>query len=91
MGGLMALKIAAAKPAAIGRVMIVDALPFYSLLYGSTATAATATPFAEQARTQILSLSDSDFAEGPAQPCLLNTSYACQQQRMLSDQGLREK
>ena len=66
MGGLMALKIAAAKPAAIGRVMIVDALPFYSLLYGSTATAATATPFAEQARTQILSLSDSDFAEGQA-------------------------
>jgi pimeloyl-ACP methyl ester carboxylesterase len=47
--------------------MIVDALPFYSLLYGSTATAATATPFAEQARTQILSMSDSDFAEGQTQ------------------------
>lgn len=67
MGGLMALKIAAAKPDAISRVMIVDALPFYSLLYGSTATAATATPFAEQARIQLLSLSDTDFAAGQTQ------------------------
>lgn len=73
IGGLMALKIAAAKPDAIGRVMIVDALPFYSLLYGSTATAATAAPFAEQARTQILSMSDSDFAEGQTQTMKMMT------------------
>lgn len=67
IGGLMALKIAAAKPDAIGRILVVDALPFYSLLYGPTATVAAAKPFAEQARTQILSMPDAQFAAGQTQ------------------------
>lgn len=67
IGGLMALKIAAAKPDAISRILIVDALPFYSLLYGPTATAEAALPFAEKARAQIIGLSDADFAAGQAQ------------------------
>lgn len=67
MGGLMALEIAATKPDAVGRVLIVDALPFYSLLYGPTATAEAATPFAEQARTQILGMTDAAFAAGQTQ------------------------
>jgi pimeloyl-ACP methyl ester carboxylesterase len=67
IGGLIAMEAAAAKPDAISRVMIVDALPFYSLLYGPTATAEAAKPFAVQARTQILSMSDADFAAGQTQ------------------------
>lgn len=62
IGGLMALKIAAARPDAIGRILVVDALPFYSLLYGPTATVEAAKPFAEQARKQILSQPDAQFA-----------------------------
>jgi pimeloyl-ACP methyl ester carboxylesterase len=67
IGGLIALEVAATKPDTISRIMIVDALPFYSLLYGPTATAEAAKPFAEKARTQILSMTDADFAAGQAQ------------------------
>lgn len=67
IGGLMALEIAAARPDAISRIMIVDALPFYSLLYGPTATAEAAKPFAEQARTKILTMPDADFATSQTQ------------------------
>ena len=45
-----------------GRILVVDALSFYSLLYGPPATADAAKPFAEQARTQILSTPDGQFA-----------------------------
>ena len=67
IGGLIAMEVAAAKPDAISRILIVDALPFYSLLYGPTATAQTAKPFAEQARTQILAMTDAQFAEAQTQ------------------------
>jgi pimeloyl-[acyl-carrier protein] methyl ester esterase len=88
MGGLMALKIAAAKPDAIGRVMVVDALPFYSLLYGPTATAASAAPFAEQARTQILSMSDAEFAAGQTQTMNMMTLTEAAR-RILADWSIR--
>ncbi len=67
IGGLMALEIAAATPDAISRVLVVDALPFYSLLYGPTATAEAALPFAEKARAQILAMSDTQFAAAQTQ------------------------
>jgi pimeloyl-ACP methyl ester carboxylesterase len=67
IGGLIALEVAAAKPDAISRVLVVDALPFYSLLYGPTATAEAARPFAEQARTQILATTDAEFAAAQTQ------------------------
>lgn len=67
IGGLMALEIAAATPDAISRVLVVDALPFYSLLYGPTATSEAAMPFAEQARTQILAMTDTQFAAAQTQ------------------------
>lgn len=67
IGGLIALEVAVAKPDAISRVLIVDALPFYSLLYGPTATAEAARPFAEQARTQILAMTDAQFAAAQTQ------------------------
>ncbi len=67
IGGLIAMEVAAAKPDAISRILVVDALPFYALLYGSTATAETAMPFAKQARTQILAMPDSDFAAAQTQ------------------------
>jgi pimeloyl-ACP methyl ester carboxylesterase len=67
IGGLIALEVAAAKPDAISRVLIVDALPFYSLLYGPTATAEAARPFAEQARTQLLAMTGAEFAAAQTQ------------------------
>lgn len=52
MGGLLAMMMGARYPAATGSVMVVDALPFFSLIYSPTATVEAARPFAEQARAQ---------------------------------------
>jgi pimeloyl-ACP methyl ester carboxylesterase len=55
MGGLMALMLAKAHPAAAGRLMIVDALPFYGMLFGPTATPDVIRPVAEQMRAGLVS------------------------------------
>lgn len=54
MGGLLAMMMGARYPAATGSVMVVDALPFFSLIYGPTATVEAARPFAEQARAKTI-------------------------------------
>ena len=54
MGALTGLLAAQQHPEAVGKLMSVDSLPFFSALYGPTATAETAKPFAEQAAAGIL-------------------------------------
>lgn len=54
MGGLSALLLAQRHPEAVGRVMTVDSLPFFSALYGPQATPETARPFADQAAQMML-------------------------------------
>ena len=54
MGGLSALLLAQRHPEAVGRVMAVDNLPFFSALYGPQATPETARPFADQAAQAML-------------------------------------
>jgi pimeloyl-ACP methyl ester carboxylesterase len=44
MGGLLAMMLAARHPDSVGRVLVVDALPFYSLMFGADATAASVEP-----------------------------------------------
>lgn len=44
LGGLVALKLAIAHPGDAGRLMIVDALPFYGRLFGPTVTPAMLAP-----------------------------------------------
>ncbi|WP_242141186.1 alpha/beta hydrolase [Sphingomonas sp. TREG-RG-20F-R18-01] len=44
LGGEVALMLGARHPGEIGRLLIVDALPFYSLLFSPTATVAAVTP-----------------------------------------------
>jgi pimeloyl-[acyl-carrier protein] methyl ester esterase len=58
MGGLSGLLLAQLHPDRVGRLMIVDALPFFSALYGPTATVETARPFAEQARAAMIANTD---------------------------------
>jgi pimeloyl-[acyl-carrier protein] methyl ester esterase len=64
MGGFTALLIAARHPDAVGRVMVVDALPFFSVLISPTATAATITPQAAMFRDAVLNQSPEAFATG---------------------------
>jgi pimeloyl-ACP methyl ester carboxylesterase len=67
IGGLISLEVAAARPAEVGRVLVVDALPFYSLLFNPAATVELAAPYAEMSRTQILAMTDAQFAAAQSQ------------------------
>jgi pimeloyl-[acyl-carrier protein] methyl ester esterase len=62
MGGLSALLLAQRHPDLVGRVMTVDSLPFYSAMFGPTATPASAKPFADRMSAGILSASPEAFA-----------------------------
>lgn len=66
MGGLTGLLLAQQNPDLIGRVMSVDSLPFFSALYGPTATPDTARPFADQAATMMLTADPASFRAGQA-------------------------
>lgn len=63
LGGEMALMLAARHPDLVGRVMIVDALPFYSLMFNPAATSETVAPQATATRNLILGQSPVQFAE----------------------------
>ena len=58
MGGRSALMLAQRHPEAVGRMMAVDNLPFFSALFGPQATPATARPFADQAAQALLTQDD---------------------------------
>ncbi|MBI0473956.1 alpha/beta hydrolase [Sphingomonas sp. MA1305] len=50
MGGLLAMQFALAHPGDVGRIMIVDSLPFYGRLFGPTMTPAMIEPRAKMMR-----------------------------------------
>ncbi len=62
MGGASGLMLAQRHPDLIGRVMVVDALPFFSALFGPQVTAASAEPFAAAAHDQVLAADDAAYA-----------------------------
>ena len=62
MGGATALALAARHPGRVGRVMVVDALPFFSLLFGPTVTADQVRPQADAMRDAALAMSAEQFA-----------------------------
>ncbi|MBB1603589.1 alpha/beta hydrolase [Variovorax sp. UMC13] len=55
LGGEVALMLAARHPEAVGGLVVVDALPFFSLLFDPAATVATSTPDAAVFRDNLLS------------------------------------
>lgn len=67
MGGLSGLLLAQQQPGRIGRLMIVDALPFYSALFGPTATPESARPFAARMAAGMLAADDAAFRAQQAQ------------------------
>lgn len=54
LGGLMTMKLAIDHPADVGRLMIVDSLPFFGMMMGPQATVAQATPQAAAMRDKLL-------------------------------------
>lgn len=61
MGGLGAVLLAQAEPGLVGRVMSVDSLPFFSAMFGPSATPESARPFAAQAAAGILAADEASF------------------------------
>lgn len=55
MGGLTAMMLAKSHPEAAGKLMIVDALPFYGMLMGPGATPDSVRPIVEQMRAGLVS------------------------------------
>ncbi|MFT3729765.1 MAG: alpha/beta hydrolase [Terricaulis sp.] len=68
LGGLAGLMLARRHPEDVSRLMVVDALPFFSVLVDPNATAASVAPQAAAMRDRIAAQSDADFAagQGPA-------------------------
>jgi|SRR5215217_1492839 len=62
MGGFTALGIADRYPEAVGRIMIVDALPFFSVLVSPTATVESITPQAAGLRDMMIAMTPDAFA-----------------------------
>lgn len=63
MGGLAGLMLAQQHPEAVGRVMSVDSLPFFSAMFGPTVTVEGAKPFADQAAAAILGADAAGFRQ----------------------------
>jgi pimeloyl-ACP methyl ester carboxylesterase len=61
MGGLSGLMLARRHPERVGKLMIVDSLPFFSAMFGPQVTAANAEPQARAMRDQIAALDDAAF------------------------------
>ncbi|HWQ87573.1 alpha/beta hydrolase [Brevundimonas sp.] len=70
MGGMSAILLAQRHPGLVSRVMSVDSLPFFSALYGPTATAESARPFAEQAAAGILAADEASYRAGQERAAL---------------------
>ena len=62
MGGLTGLMLARQHPSDVGRLMIVDALPFFGGMFGPQVTVASVEPQARGMRDQISAMDDVSFA-----------------------------
>ena len=70
MGGLTGVLLAQAHPQLVGKLMSVDSLPFFSALFGPTATVETARPFADQAAAGILAADEAGFSAQQGQTAI---------------------
>lgn len=62
MGGFLGLTLAADRPDRISKVVVVDSLPFFPLIFNPAATAELAAPQAAATRAQITAQDDASFA-----------------------------
>jgi len=67
MGALIGLRLAQDHPGLVGKLMSVDSLPFFSALYGPTATVETATPIAANMAQTLIAMPGDAFAASQAQ------------------------
>lgn len=78
LGGFLGLKLAADHPERIARVVVVDSLPFFPLIFDPAATPASAAMMAEGTRMGLLAQDRDSFAESQRQgvrSLVRNTAY----------------
>lgn len=85
VGGLLTLMLAASHPEDVSKAMIVDALPFYGLLFDPNATSEGLAPVAAQIRDSIAAMGDDVFRaqQGAAIANLVTGTEG--RERLLSD------
>jgi pimeloyl-ACP methyl ester carboxylesterase len=64
MGGLLAMMLAEKYPADMKKMVIVDTLPFYALLFNPAATVAAVQPMAGAIKAEMVKMSAADYAAG---------------------------
>ena len=64
MGGLLAMMLADKYPADVRKMVIVDTLPFYALLFNPAATVETVKPMAGAIKAEMVKMSAEDYAAG---------------------------
>jgi pimeloyl-ACP methyl ester carboxylesterase len=62
MGGLLTLMLAAKYPADVNRIVIVDTLPFYAMVFNPEATAESIKPMMDGMRAQMTGMSGEEWA-----------------------------
>jgi pimeloyl-ACP methyl ester carboxylesterase len=71
LGGLVGMTLAIEHPADVGRLMIVDSLPFFGMLMGPDATVASVAPMAKAMRAKISGGTQQSYAA--AEPAVMKT------------------
>lgn len=61
LGGVLALQMAIARPQAVGRLVIVDSLPYFGAVQDPSATPQTLQPMAEQMRAGMLARDEESY------------------------------
>jgi pimeloyl-ACP methyl ester carboxylesterase len=61
LGGLLAMMLADKYPADVRKMVIVDTLPYYAVLFNPAATVETAKPMAEQIRSQMIAMPEAQY------------------------------
>ena len=67
MGGLLTLMWAERYPGDVRRIVVVDSLPFYALLFNPAATPAAVKPIADGLKAQLMGATPEQFAAGSQQ------------------------
>ena len=60
LGGLLTLMLADKHPEDVSKLIIVDSLPFYTVLFAPEATVEAAKPMAEMIKAQMIAVPDRD-------------------------------
>jgi pimeloyl-ACP methyl ester carboxylesterase len=83
MGGLTSLRAAAKSPDRVGGVVVVDALPFFSLIFNPSATADQVAPQAKMFEQFMIAQDETQFAEQVKQSIAILTRHQANRETAL--------